>query len=230
MLRDTVSNVRGLAAGDVLVWANRPASESAILLQGALGRVVNAQDGRHQIVALHLPGDYVDLHSLLLQHLDHDIVALRAATVAITPHAELSKLLRAQAGLSRKLWYLTLIDASMHRQWLFRVATTTAIERVANFLCEINLRLMAIGQSDGQTFSLHLTQAEVGEICGVTSIHINRVLRDLREHGICSWHGSVVVIHDLGRLCGFGQFCPDYLYYDAPLLDAFHARVGESRP
>ena len=72
---------------------------------------------------------------------------------------------------------------AMHRHWMFRVAATTAIERVANFLCEIDLRLMAIGQSDGHRFALHLTQAEMGEICGVTSIHVNRVLRELREHG-----------------------------------------------
>lgn len=229
MLRDTVSDMRALSAGDVLGRANRPATESAILLQGALARVVNAQDGRRQIVALHVPGDFVDLHSLLLQHLDHDIVALKASTVAMTPHAELSRLLRAQPTLANKLWYLTLTDAAVHRQWMFRVAATTAIERVANVLCEIDLRLMAIGQSDGHRFALHLTQAEMGEICGVTSIHVNRVLRELREHGLCTWQASQVDIHDLGRLCAVGGFCPDYLYYDAPLLDAFQQLAGEPR-
>ena len=227
MLRHGVSAVRALSIGDVLTQASQPTQESAIVLQGAMGRIVNTKDGRRQIVAFHVAGDFVDLHTLLLHYLDHDVVALNATTVAMIPHAVLSKLLRAQRELADKLWHMTLIDAALHRQWLFRVASSPAIERIAHFMCETDLRLMAIGHSDGRRFSLHLTQAEVGEICGITSIHANRVLRELREKGLCTWHGNLVEIHDLGRLGGIAGFCPDYLYYDSVLLDAFNAIAGE---
>lgn len=229
MLADLVSCVRPFNAGDVLVPAHLPSCESVVLLDGTLGRVINARDGRRQIVAVHFPGDFVDLHSLLLHRLDHDIVAMRACTVAVIPHARLRKLLRTQLNFSDKLWFLTLTDAAMHRQWLFRVASTNALERVAHLLCESNIRLMAIGYSDGTRFTLQLTQPEVGEICGVTSIHVNRMLRELRESGICSWHGNMVEIHDLGRLVEAGAFDPGYLYYDAALIEQFGVAASELR-
>lgn len=137
-----------------------------------------------------------------------------------------SELLKALSSVSR----IAVADAALHRRWLFRVASSPAVERIAHFLCEINLRLMAIGQSDGRQFGLQLTQAEVGEICGITSIHTNRVLRELREKGLCKLHGNVFEIHDLGRLMGVARFCPDYLYYDAALRDAFNAIAGEPPP
>lgn len=226
MLTDLVTCIRPFNAGDVLVPAHVPSHESVVLLEGTLGRVINTRDGRRQIVAVHFPGDFVDLHSLFLHRLDHDILAMRACTVAVIPHAPLHRLLRAQLPFSEKLWFLTLTDASMHREWLFRVASTSAIERVAHFLCESNMRLMAIGHSDGNCFTLQLTQPEVGEICGVTSIHVNRMLRELRQSSICSWQRNVVEIHDLGRLVEIAAFSPDYLYYDAALTDRFDAAAS----
>lgn len=221
MLQDLVTCVRPFNAGDVLIAAHRSSHESLVLIEGSLGRVINSPDGRRQIVSVHFPGEFVDLHSLLLHRLDHDIVALRACTVAVIPHAPLRRLLRAQLALADKLWFLTLTDAALHRHWLFRVASTPALARVADFLCEADIRLMAIGQSDGLRYTLQLTQPEVGEICGVTSIHVNRMLRELREGGICSWQGHLVEIQDLARLIGMAAFNPDYLYYDTVLVERF---------
>lgn len=227
LLSELVTEVKAHTQGDTLVRAHRPAPESIVLLEGTLGRVINTRDGRRQIVAVHFPGDFVDLHSLLLGHLDHDIVALKGCTVAMVPHAPLRRLLRTRIELADKLWFLTLTDAALHRQWLFRVASTSALERVANFLCEANLRLMAIGQSDGHRFALQLTQPEMGEICGVTSIHVNRMLRELRQSGICTWQGYRVEVHDIARLVSIGAFSPEYLYYDAALVERFCALADE---
>ena len=106
--------------------------------------------------------------------------------------------------------------------------TAPAIRNTAaNFLCEANLRLMAIGQSDGHRFALQLTQPEMGEICGVTSIHVNRMLRELRQSGICTWQGYRVEVHDIARLVSIGAFSPEYLYYDAALVERFCALADE---
>ncbi len=129
--------------------------------------------------------------------------------------------------LGRKLWFATLIDAAIHRAWLFRLGRLDAIGRVAHFLCETNARLVSAGLSDGRRFALGITQADLAEICGLTNVHVNRVMRQLREEGLCVFRSSLVEIPDPERLAARGQFDPAYLYIDelplAPPSDPRHA-------
>lgn len=218
-----VTRVRELEPDEVLAHQMVETHLSAILTDGLLARYVVGPNGARQMVSLHLPGDFVDLHGMVLKRLDHEIVAMTPARVALIPHAGLEALIAKRPELARKLWFLTLNDAAMHRSWLYRVARTDAYARVANFLCEMNLRCMAIGASDGRVFQLPVRQQEIGEICGVTAIHINRILRLMREEGICTFRKHVVTIHQPGKLCTSGQFNPDYLYYDQALIERFEA-------
>lgn len=118
--------------------------------------------------------------------------------------------------MARKLWFSTLIDAAMHRAWLFRVGRLDATGRVAHFLCEMNARLSAAGLSDGRLFNLALTQSDLAEICGFTTVHVNRVLRQLREARLCMVRFSIVEIVDLPGLMRRGDFDPAYLYLEGP--------------
>ena len=92
------------------------------------------------------------------------------------------------------------------------MAGLTALQRVAHFICEMNARLLAIGASDGNSFLLAMTQSELGEVCGLTNVHVNRVLRQLRERGMLTLRSSQVTIHDLKGLVATGVFDPGYLY------------------
>ena len=209
-----VSEVRSVPARTVLIEAGAPVRQCALLVEGAMCRYIDDREGLRQLVALHVPGDFVDLHSYALKSLEHDIATVSEAKVAIVPHDKIRELTAASPDLARKLWFATLLDAAMHRAWLFRLGRLDAMGRLAHFLCETNARLKAVGLSDGRRFHLDLTQNDLAEICGVTSIHVNRILRQLREEGICTYRSSLVEIHRPDLLAARGQFDDAYLYLE----------------
>jgi len=217
LLESAVSHTQTYSAEQVVVRQGIPVEISTLLIKGLMTRHVDAPDGRRHLVALHVPGDFVDLHAYALKRLDHDVAALTDVTVAIFPHASLEKIQESDTRLTRRLWFLTLLDAAMHRQWIYRLASLNATQRVAHFLCETNARLFAIGASDGRTFSLPMTQADIGEVCSLTNVHVNRVLRELREAQLCNLRASRVEILDLRGLVAKAMFDPQYLYLNPAL-------------
>ena len=213
-LEAAISEVRTLEARTTLVRAGEPVAQSTLLLEGIMSRYIDDRHGLRQLVAVHVAGDFVDLHAFPLKVLDHDVATMTAATVAIVPHAELDDIKRTMPDLAEKLWFATLLDAAIHRAWLFRLGRLNAQGRVAHFLCETNARLISAGLSDGRRFALGLIQNDLAEICGLTTIHVNRVMRQLREENICVFRSSLVDILDPKRLATIGQFDPHYLYND----------------
>lgn len=213
-LEGIISEVRTLAPRTNLVHAGEVLNQSTLLIEGIMSRYIDDRNGLRQLVAVHFPGDFVDLHSFPLKTLDHDVATMTEAKVAIVPHDALNELTRSHPALTRKLWFATLIDAAIHRAWLFRLGRLDAVGRVAHFLCETNARLMSAGLSDGQRFTLGLTQTDLAEICGLTNVHVNRVMRQLREERLCVFRSSVVEIPDPARLMARAQFDPAYLYID----------------
>lgn len=204
----------------IVAKAGTPLDHSTLLIDGFMCRYRDDRRGLRQLVAVHVPGDFVDLHGYPLQTLDHDVATLTGVTLATIRHEALDTLVAERPALARKLWYSTLLDAAIHRAWLFRLGRLDAGGRIANFLCETNARLQAVGLSDGRRFALGITQTDLSEICGLTSVHINRVMRSLREEGVVSFRQSLVEIHDPVRLARQGQFEPSYLYLDDNALAA----------
>ncbi len=183
-------------------------------------RYIDNNQGDRQLVSIQVPGDFVDLHGYPLRVLDHDVSTLTEVEVALVPHEALDGLVAEEPALARKLWFSTLLDAAIHREWIFKLGRLPSHGRVAHFFCETELRLRAVGLSDGQRFELPLTQPDIAEICGLTSIHVNRVLRDLREQGLCTVRDGAVEVHDMPALTRLGEFDPAYLYVDAAALGA----------
>lgn len=218
LLESAISEVRSIEARRILVEAGHHVEESTFLLEGILSRYIDDKKGLRQLVAVQVPGEFLDLHAYPMPELDHSIGSLTAATVAIIPHAALKEILDPRPELTRKLWFSTLIDAAMHRAWLFRVGRLDAVGRVAHFLCEMNARLAAVGLSDGSRFVLALTQSDIAEICGLTTVHTNRAFRQLREAGLCQMRSSLVDIEDPPGLARRGDFNPDYLYLDPAIV------------
>jgi CRP-like cAMP-binding protein len=214
LLENAVSDVRTIGPRETVVEAFKPVSISTYLVDGILSRYIDDRRGLRQLVAIHLTGEFVDLHAYPMRQLDHSIGTLSRATVAIVPHKALREILDPRPELARKLWFSTLIDASLHRAWLFRVGRLDAVGRVAHLLSEMNVRLRAVGLSDGRRFVLALTQTDIAEVCGLTTVHTNRVLRQLREANLCTIRSSVVQIHDAAGLARRGNFQAAYLYLD----------------
>ena len=221
-LENAISEVKTLPARTNMVRAWVPLHHSTLLLEGIMSRYIDDRRGLRQLVAIHVPGDFVDLHAFPLSMLEHDVQTITAVKLATVPHSELLAITRDLPELTRKLWFSTLIDAAIHRVWLFRLGRLDAVGRVAHFLCEINTRLVSVGLSDGRSYALGLTQTDLAEICGLTNVHVNRVMRQLREERLCVFRSSVVEILDPERLAARGQFNPEYLYLE-------HTRTAADR-
>ncbi|MET0375802.1 MAG: Crp/Fnr family transcriptional regulator, partial [Rhizorhabdus sp.] len=143
-LEAAVSAVQSVPARTVHVREGQELSYSTFLIEGIMCRYMDDRNGLRQLVAVHFPGDFVDLHGYPLQKLDHDVATLTAVKIALVPHDALDVIIAELPDLARKLWFATLIDAAIHRAWLFRLGRLDAAGRVAHFLCEANARLEAV--------------------------------------------------------------------------------------
>ena len=196
----------------LLVRQGEPVTTSMLLLDGYACRYMDDRDGYRQLVAIHVPGDFVDLHAFPMKRLDHDVASLGPVTVGIYDHKVLTQITQEHPRLTGFLWFSTLLDAAMHREWIFRLGRLGAEGRIAHFFCELNARLQMVGLADDGRFTLPLTQADLGEACGLTGVHVNRTLRMLRERGLMTFRGGEVVILDPRQLATIAEFEPAYLY------------------
>lgn len=211
VLESAISRVRVVEADEDIVHEGDTPSESNLLLDGYAARYKIFSNGRRQITAIHVPGDFVDLHSFLLKTMDHGVVALTPCRIALVPHAALEKITNEHPHLTRLLWLNTLIDGAIHREWLTAMGRLSATAHMAHFMCELFLRLQAVGRTDGDTIQLPLTQAELGDTLGLSTVHVNRVLQELRKEGLIRWQGDALTILDWERLKNVGEFTPTYL-------------------
>jgi CRP-like cAMP-binding protein len=211
-LEQAAAPVRELPPRSMLVREGAPVSVSTYLIDGFMCRYKDNRDGQRQIVAVHVPGDFVDLHAYPLKRLDHDVATLTACRVAQIPHARLDDIMEQRPGMSKLLWFSTLLDAAMHREWIFRLGRLDALCRLGHFICEIETKLRAVGLSDGRSFVLPMTQTDLAEACGITAVHINRMARELRERGILRVQGNQVEILDRDALYRLSEFDPAYLF------------------
>lgn len=212
MLERSIARVKEFGPDQTVVEQNRSVTESCLLLDGMAARCKDLENGRRQITALHVTGDFVDLHSFLLKRLDHGVVALSACTVALVPHEALREITETSPHLTRMLWLSTLMDAAIHREWITNLGQRPALERAAHLFCELFTRLKVVGKTEGMSFKFPLTQAELGDTLGLSLVHVNRVTQALRGDGLLSWEGRTLTILDWDRLAAVCGFNDDYLY------------------
>lgn len=201
------------ASGAVIVPADRAARRSCMMLRGLSARshqLVGRPEER-VITALHVPGDFVDLHGFVLAGLEHSVVAIGPAEVEFIDHSELTEITENFPHLTRLLWMATLIDAAVHRQWLVAAASLRSSAHLAHLLCEIYTRMNMVGAASHHQFMLPLLQRELADILGYSPIHVNRAVRDLRDRGLIRWAGADVKILDWPGLAALARFDPAYL-------------------
>ena len=214
-LESAVERVETIPARTLVSRRGDRLSASTLLIEGFMCRYMDARDGYRQLMAYQIPGDFVDLHGFPTRFIDHDIGTITEVTVGLVPHARIAAIMEDSPNLAKKLWFSTMLDAALHREWIFRIGRLDAMGRLAHFLCETHRRMRAIGRARDGAYDLPLTQQDLGETCGLTSVHVNRVLRRMREEGVATVARGVATIHDDARLARYGEFDPDYLYLDA---------------
>lgn len=213
-LRGLLADRRRFRPDQILVRAGHTLDESLLLVDGWLARAKDHKSGQRQITELHVAGDFADLHAFTLKRLDHDIIALSEGAVAVVPHDRLQRLTAEHPRLARLYWFLTNVDAAVHRQWTFSLGGHAAPQRMAHLFCELFVRLEAVGKTRGDSYDFPLTQDELGMCLGLTAVHVNRTLQELRRKKLIMLNARIVRIPDFGALAGLAQFDPAYLYLD----------------
>jgi CRP-like cAMP-binding protein len=213
-LAGAVARVKEARMDEDLVREGERPSESILLLDGFAARYKLLRNGRRQITALHVPGDFVDLHSFLLKKMDHGVVALTCCRVGLVAHTTLREITETHLHLGRLLWLSTLIDAAIHREWLVAMGRQPALSQIAHLLCELFLRLQTVRLTQHMSFELPLTQAELGDVLGLSTVHVNRVIQQLRADGLVTWSEHKIVLEDWVRLQEVAEFDPTFLNLD----------------
>ena len=214
VIREAVGIAREVPARTTIIRAGDVLSNSTMLLDGLMCRYKDLRNGERQITELHVAGDFVDLHSFTLKRLDHNIMALTPCRISLVPHERLTRITEEYPHLTRVYWFTTNLDAAIHREWELSLGRRTALAKIAALFCEMRVRFDVVGMTDGDSYALPLTQMDLAECLGLTAIHVNRTLKELREQQLVEFKAGRVTILDLARLERTAEFDPAYLYLE----------------
>jgi CRP-like cAMP-binding protein len=185
-----------------------------LILEGWGSRHKTLPDGRRQVVGLFIPGDFCDLNIYLLKEMDHAIAAITRMRVAQITREEMDALTEGRPRITQALWWNELVTAAVQREWTLNVGQRTAYERIGHLLVELFFRLRAVGLTDGQSFDFPLTQSDVGEATGLTPVHVNRTMKELRADGLLEMGRRRATLPDLEQLIQATMFNATYLHLD----------------
>ena len=215
-LSDLPFTTEHVLAGEGVAWAGDRPSHSFLILEGLLSTSKAVGDGEVQIMAFHIPGDMPDLNGLHLEALDSDIGAITNCELAFMAHQDLRQLCAKHPRLAALVWRTTLVDAAIYREWVVNVGHRPAINRLAHLFCEMMARMEVAGLAQGGSCYLGLTQQHLSEATGLSSVHLNRTLQELRAMGLVAFGQGRLTIHDGDALRQVADFRTDYLHLPRP--------------
>jgi CRP-like cAMP-binding protein len=187
---------------------------SCLLLDGFAYRHKVTGEGGRQIMSIHMRGDVVDLQNSLLRTSDHNVQALTNIEVAFIPVEAVQELAFARPVVGKAMWYETLVDASIFREWTLNVGRRSATARTAHLLCEFAMRLEVAGLGEQSAYELPMTQEQLADALGLTSVHVNRTLKGLESDGLIERTKRTVKIGNWKNLTKVGDFDSNYLHLE----------------
>jgi CRP-like cAMP-binding protein len=196
---------------DLVCEGDKP--EGVFLIMGGIAcRQKMRASGRRQIMAYLLPGDLCDLDVALMDRMDHTITTFSACKVARLAPQTVADMLGSHPAVARALRMCTLVDEATLREWLVNVGCRSALERIAHLFCELLVRLQAVGLAGGDSYALPLTQMDLADTTGLSNVHVNRVLQELRRQGLIELRSGRLRILNLPRLRAIAEFKANYLH------------------
>jgi CRP-like cAMP-binding protein len=226
-LTNAFSGERWLAPRTNLVVQGEPAQRVYVILEGFACRYRLQHDGRRQIVALLLPGDMCDVRVCILRTMDHSIGTLSAVRAAHLSQEAVELLMSRHPSLARALWWSTLVEESITREWVVNVGHRTAFERLGHLFCEIYERLNAVGLAKGMSCDLPLTQAEMSDALALSAVHVNRVLMQMRNTGVITLRNQQLTLNDSESLRILSGFDTRYLHLDGAINSPVARTAGQ---
>lgn len=204
-----------LASGQDIIRQGDEPHTVHLILDGVACRYKLLPNGGRPIVALLIPGDFCDLHVAILSQMDHNIGALTDCHIVDIPRAQIEDLLTNYPRIARALWWATLVDEAVLREWLVNMGQRRADRMIGHLICELLTRFSAVGLD--HPFSLPLTQEQLGDTLGITAVHTQRVLAEMRDQGLLALENRAIIVPDFDRLRRFSDFNPDYLHLNRAL-------------
>lgn len=208
------ANPRNRRAGEDLIREGDKPEHVFMLIEGWAYRYKVLASGRRQILALLLPGDVCDIHIFVLKSMDHGIALLDDAKVVAVPAADMLALMADNPAIERALWWATLVDEAVLREWLTSMGQRDALARLAHLLSELWMRMDTVGLIADECFSMPLTQTDLADALGLTPVHVNRLLQKLRALDFITLERKRLTIHDVRGLMRLSHFDPNYLHLD----------------
>jgi CRP-like cAMP-binding protein len=211
-LLDLPYRLIGFRPQEYIVREGGDALNTCLMLSGYAIRNKLAGNGGRQVFSIHMRGDLADLQNSLLGTADHNLQALNHIEVALIRVEAIQEIAFARPAIGRAMWFQTLVEASIFREWTLNVGRRDARTRAAHLLCEFALRLEAAGLGEKAGYELPMTQDQLADALGLTSVHTNRTLMALSAGGLISRTRRMVRINDWMRLAEVGDFNAAYLH------------------
>ena len=205
--------VKKVERGEYIVRERDLVQHSCLMLSGYSIRSKVTATGARQIVAIQIKGEMVDLQNSLLEVADHSVQMLTSGKVALIPREDIIRLTLERPRIAHAMWIDTLVDGSIFREWIMNVGRRDARTRIAHLLCEFALRLKLEGLGQDNAYELPMTQEELADATGMTSVHVNRTLKQLDADGLIDrLNPRAIHIGDWRRLAEAGDFDSNYLH------------------
>lgn len=208
--------LKRIAAHVDFVRLGEQVDHSCLVIDGLVGRFGQNKDGIRQITCLHIPGDMADLPSVVSPKSGWALGALTGTTILRIPHAELRRVAAAHPGVAEAFWRDCVADGSIFSEWVVNVGRRDALSRLSHLFCEMAIRYEYAGLGSRCAFPLPITQADLGDATGLTNVHVNRTLRELRNRSIVELRAGRVTIHDWDRMVEVGDFDAAFMLLDGP--------------
>lgn len=202
--------VRTAAHRDIIRPGQRT-NYSSLVVEGLVGRFDQLANGHRQITALHIVGDFCDLHSLAVPETGWGLESLTDSVIRMVPHKALAALVETSPAFAMAFWRDTVVDSSVLAKWNSALGRRSAKARLAHLLCEMGMRFEQAGLGEQDDFDFTITQSQLADVLGVTAVHLNRTMQSLRQDGLLVTNGSRFRLPDRKRLCQVAQFDPSYL-------------------
>ena len=208
--------LKNVVAHTDFVRQGEQVDHSCLIVDGLVGRFGQNSEGARQTTCLYIQGDMADLPSVVSPKAGWGLAALTPTTILRVPHAELRGIAAKYSGVAEAFWRDCVADGSIFSEWVVNVGRRDALARLAHLICEMAIRCERAGQGDKLSFPLPITQADIGDATGLTSVHVNRMLKELRSRAIVEVRSGIVTISDWEQLVSVGEFDDAFMLLDGP--------------
>jgi len=211
-LNGLVPRIRQMGPRIDLIREGEEPENVHLILDGFACRYKVLPDGQRQVMAFLVPGDFCDLNVFILDQMDHNIGTISQCQVVDIPRASIDAITAHHPMITRALWWCALVDEAILREWLVNIGGRPPNQRIAHLICELLLRLEAVGHVRDNSFPFPFTQTDLADTMGLSNVHVNRSIRELKSLGFITVQHRVLTIHDPDRLKAYCKFTPNYLH------------------